>query len=172
MRWTGPQIHAQLPEISIFAATMGTAGRSILLCDPTTADGNAICRNYDWHESLFKEREALCGWSWVSNVSILGSMWTHTFISIATAPDQVVPGPRTYNLLVPLDFPWRDAVDFMEEGDANISYQRSLDLCRNGFLVGPSSGLALTGLLNFLEKRKAAGTLDELRNENGEIACK
>jgi hypothetical protein len=45
-------------------------------------------------------------------------------------------------------------------------------MCRNGFLVGPSSGLALTGLLSFLEKRKATNSLDELRNKNGEIACK
>lgn len=28
MRWTGPQIHRQLPEINVIAASMGTAGKA------------------------------------------------------------------------------------------------------------------------------------------------
>jgi hypothetical protein len=40
-----------------------------------------------------------------------------------------------------------------------------------GLLVGPSSGLTLVGLFNFLTKRKEGGTLDELRNADGEIPC-
>jgi cysteine synthase len=62
-------------------------------------------------------------------------------------------------------------MDFKEEVDSPSSYSKSLELCRNGLLVGPSSGLALTGLLNFLQKQKSEGTLDGLRNSNGEIPC-
>jgi cysteine synthase len=59
----------------------------------------------------------------------------------------------------------------MEEIGSFESYAKSLELCRNGLLVGPSSGLGLLGVLKFLEKKKAAGELDSLRNENGEIPC-
>jgi len=31
VRWTGPQIMAQLPEINVFAASMGTSGISSVL---------------------------------------------------------------------------------------------------------------------------------------------
>jgi cysteine synthase len=62
-------------------------------------------------------------------------------------------------------------MDFMEEVGSFVSYEKSLELCRNGLLVGPSSGLALVGLLNFLKKHKDLGRLDTLRNESGEIPC-
>jgi hypothetical protein len=72
---------------------------------------------------------------------------------------------------VPVEFPWREAMDFKEEVDSPSSYAKSLELCRNGLLVGPSSGLALVGLINFLQKRKSEGSLDQLRNLDGEIPC-
>lgn len=136
MRWTGPQIHAQLPDLSVFAASIGTAG---------TMTGT----------SLYLKKV---------NPSITG-------LGVLTAPNDRVPGPRTFNLLLPVEFPWRDSMDVIEEVDSFSSYERSLDLCRNGLLVGPSSGLALTGLLSFLQKRKDSRTLDALRNRAGEIPC-
>ncbi|KAF5379489.1 hypothetical protein D9615_006545 [Tricholomella constricta] len=136
MRWTGPQIHAQLPGISVIAASMGTAG---------TMTGTSLY--------LKKVRPSVTG------------------LGVLTAPGDRVPGPRTYNLLVPVDFPWRDSMDAMEEVDSPSSFEKSLELCRNGLLVGPSSGLALVGVLNFLKKRKDENTLDALRNEAGEIPC-
>ncbi|KAG5641815.1 hypothetical protein DXG03_004157 [Asterophora parasitica] len=136
MRWTGPQIHAQLPQISVFAASMGTGG---------TMTGTSLY--------LKSVRPSVTG------------------LGVLSAPGARVPGPRNYNLLVPVEFPWRDSMDAMEEVDAPSSYEKSLELCRNGLLVGPSSGLTLAGVLNFLKKRKDANTLDALRNESGEIPC-
>ncbi|KAJ7822256.1 cysteine synthase [Mycena olivaceomarginata] len=80
-------------------------------------------------------------------------------IGVATAPEDRVPGPRSLNVLRDIEFPWKEAHDVVEE------------LSRMGILAGPSSGLTLVGLFNFLTKRKAGGTLDELRNAGGEIPC-
>lgn len=59
----------------------------------------------------------------------------------------------------------------MEEIGTFESFKSSLELCRNGLLVGPSSGLALRGLLKFLTREKAEGRLDRYRNQDGEIPC-
>ncbi|KAF9465572.1 tryptophan synthase beta subunit-like PLP-dependent enzyme [Collybia nuda] len=136
MRWTGPQIISQLPGISVFAASIGTAG---------TMTGTSLY--------LKKVRPSITG------------------LGVLTAPNDRVPGPRSLNLLIPVEFPWRESMDFMEEVGSFVSYEKSLELCRNGLLVGPSSGLALVGLLNFLKKQKDLGALDTLRNESGEIPC-
>ncbi|KAJ7043195.1 putative cysteine synthase B [Mycena alexandri] len=131
MRWTGPQIYAQLPEIKVFAASMGTAGKSFIL-DASVASSS---------------------------------------IGVATAPEDRVPGPRSLNVLLDIEFPWREGHDVVEEVGSFEAYEKSMELSRNGLLVGPSSGLALVGVFNFLAKRKESGTLDELRNSNGEIPC-
>ncbi len=90
---------------------------------------------------------------------------------MCTAPDDRVPGPRSFSLLAPVEFPWRDSVDGIEEIASFESFEKSLELCRNGLLVGPSSGLALLGLIKYLEREKAENRLDSLRNEDGEIPC-
>ena len=78
-----------------------------------------------------------------------------------------------YSLLEPVTwFPWREAVHCIEEAAPFESYEKSLELCRNGLLVGPSSGLTLLGLLKYLQKQKDAGTLQDLKNEDGIIPCK
>jgi hypothetical protein len=46
-----------------------------------------------------------------------------------------------------------------------------MQLSRKGIVVGPSSGFALCGLLNYLENRVKNNTLDELREDNGDITC-
>ncbi|KAF7335535.1 Cysteine synthase [Mycena venus] len=92
-------------------------------------------------------------------------------VGVCTTPGDRVPGPRMFSLLAPVEFPWRDAVDCIEEVAPFESYEKSLELCRNGLLVGPSSGLALLGLFKFLDKKKATGELDSLRNEDGKIPC-
>jgi cysteine synthase A len=76
-----------------------------------------------------------------------------------------------FSLLAPVEFPWRDAVDCIEEVAPFESFEKSLELCRAGLLVGPSSGLALIGLFKFLEKKKKAGELDGLRGADGAIDC-
>ena len=65
--------------------------------------------------------------------------------------------------------PWRESVDAVVEVGTRESFKRSLELCRRGLMAGPSSGFALAGLVRFLEARRAAGELDALRNEQGEV---
>lgn len=90
---------------------------------------------------------------------------------VCTAPGDRVPGPRSYALLAPVEFPWRTAVDHIEEVGSHDSYSLSLDLTRNGLVCGPSSGFNLQGLYQFIAKRKTDGSLDELRGADGEIHC-
>jgi cysteine synthase A len=74
-------------------------------------------------------------------------------------------------LLKPVEFPWREAVDAIEEVNSYDSFSLSLDLCREGIVCGPSSGFNLQGLFQLLEKRKQAGTLAELAGPDGLVHC-
>lgn len=84
-------------------------------------------------------------------------------IGALRAADNYVAAVRTEKLLNVIELDWRDYVDSVEPVETEPSYSASLDLCRNGLLAGPSSGLALVGLLNYLAAKKAAGQLDSLR---------
>ncbi|USW57173.1 Putative Rhodanese-like domain, pyridoxal-phosphate dependent enzyme [Septoria linicola] len=132
VRWTGPQILKQLPEITLICAGMGTSG---------TMTGLG---------TYFKEAKP--------SVFRLG---------VVTAAGDRVPGPRSYALLAPVEFPWKEAIDHVEHVGSFESFSLSLNLCRNGLLCGPSSGFNLQGLFNLLEKRKVDGTISELRAEDG-----
>ncbi|KAJ5473697.1 hypothetical protein N7475_003263 [Penicillium sp. IBT 31633x] len=136
MRWTGPQILKQLPEINVLCAGMGTSG---------TMTGLG---------TYFK--------------SVKPSVYR---LGVCTAPGDRVPGPRSYALMRPVEFPWKAAVDTIEEVGSAESYTLSLNLCREGLVCGPSSGFNLQGLFQTLAKRKAAGTLSELAGPEGTIHC-
>ncbi|KAJ4216671.1 hypothetical protein NW759_009242 [Fusarium solani] len=136
IRWTGPQIFKQLPEINVICAGMGTSG---------TMTGLG---------TYFKEAKP--------SVYRLG---------VCTAPGDRVPGPRSFALMAPVEFPWKQAIDHIEEVDSHNSFSLSLDLCRQGIVSGPSSGFNLRGLYQFLEKRKAEGTLSELAGPDGTVHC-
>lgn len=136
IRWTGPQIFKQLPEINVICAGMGTSG---------TMTGLG---------TYFKEAKP----------SVLR-------VAVCTAPGDRVPGPRSFALLRPVEFPWKEAVDVLEEVGSRESFSLSLDLCREGLVCGPSSGFNLQGLLQMLEKRKTAGTLSELSGPDGLTHC-
>ena len=93
-------------------------------------------------------------------------------VGVMRAPDNYVPGVRTENLLKMVGFDWRKHLDQIERIETAISYQLSMELSRAGIIVGPSSGLALAGLLQYLEGMKAADRLNEIRNpESGDITC-
>lgn len=92
-------------------------------------------------------------------------------LGVCTAPGDRVPGPRSHALLEPVDFPWREVVDTIEEVGSVESYTSSLQLCREGLVCGPSSGFNLIGLFKMLEKRKTEGTLSDLRSEDGLAHC-
>ncbi|KAL1998574.1 hypothetical protein VTN02DRAFT_5952 [Thermoascus thermophilus] len=92
-------------------------------------------------------------------------------VGVCTAPGDRVPGPRSFALLAPVEFPWRETVDAVEHVGSFDSFRLSLQLIREGILCGPSSGFNLQGLFQFLEKRKAEGTLKDLAGEDGEVHC-
>lgn len=64
---------------------------------------------------------------------------------VCTAAGDRVPGPRLLALLSPVQFPWRDSVDAIEEVGSKDAFTNSLRLCREGLLCGPSSGFNLQG---------------------------
>ncbi|OJZ84252.1 hypothetical protein ASPFODRAFT_48255 [Aspergillus luchuensis CBS 106.47] len=92
-------------------------------------------------------------------------------LGVCTAPGDRVPGPRTFALMQVQEFPWREALDVHEEVSSYDAFSLSLDLCREGVVCGPSSGLSLKGLYQMLEKRKMAGTLRQLAGPDGSIHC-
>ncbi|KAK5988875.1 O-acetylserine (thiol)-lyase-like protein [Cladobotryum mycophilum] len=136
VKWTGPQVLAQLPEINVICAGMGTSGTM-------TGVGTYF---KDAKPSVFR-------------------------LGVCTAAGERVPGPRSYALLAPVQFPWKAAVDHIEEVGAHNSFSLSLELCRQGLVCGPSSGFNLRGLFQFIEKRKADGSLSELAGPDGDIHC-
>ncbi|KAH9882470.1 hypothetical protein J1614_000706 [Plenodomus biglobosus] len=136
VKWTGPQIHKQLPNINVLCVGMGTSG---------TMTGLG---------QYFKKAQP-----------------TVTRLGVCTAAGDRVPGPRSLALLGPVEFPWRDSVDVIEEVGSMDAFSLSLQLCRAGLICGPSSGFNLQGLFSFLEKRKAAGTLKDLAGPTGTIEC-
>ncbi|CUA75763.1 hypothetical protein RSOLAG22IIIB_11975 [Rhizoctonia solani] len=136
VRWTGPQIHAQLPKINIFAAAVGTSGTM-------TGTGSYL-------------------------KSVRPDMIN---LGVFTAPGDRVPGPRPIDLVQTVDLPWQEVIDASEHVSSKDSYRVSLELCRQGLLVGPSSGLSLMGLYQYLEKMKKSGELDSLRADDGNIYC-
>lgn len=91
-------------------------------------------------------------------------------LGVTTAPGDRVPGPRSEALLAPVQFPWRQAIDAMEWVGSTDSYSLSMRLCRFGLLVGPSSGFALQGLLQYLQKAKEQGQLDLWKASTGRDA--
>ena len=82
-----------------------------------------------------------------------------------------VPGVRTRGLLKLTGFGWERHVDNIQKVKTADSYRHSMALSRRGIVVGPSAGFALTGLLQYLAEQKKAGTLDALRERNGEVPC-
>jgi cysteine synthase len=93
-------------------------------------------------------------------------------VGVMRAPDQYVPGVRTEKLLNVVDFDWQEHLDVIERIDTVESYRKSMEMSRKGILAGPSSGLALAGLLQHLSGLKEQNRLDDIRKlEDGEIIC-
>ncbi|KAI1317768.1 tryptophan synthase beta subunit-like PLP-dependent enzyme [Xylariaceae sp. FL0255] len=92
-------------------------------------------------------------------------------LGVCTAAGDRVPGPRSFALLAPVEFPWKEATDHIEHVGSYDSFSVSLDLCREGIVCGPSSGFNLKGLFQYLSKSKADGTLSNLAGPDGEVHC-
>lgn len=78
-------------------------------------------------------------------------------IGVSRIANNPVPGVRTNNLLREIAFDWKSVLDHQEEVGTTESFKMSLELCRSGLFVGPSSGFALVGLFNHLSKQKLTG---------------
>ncbi|KAI9848553.1 MAG: hypothetical protein M1837_007222 [Sclerophora amabilis] len=94
-----------------------------------------------------------------------------TRVGVCTIPGDRVPGPRAHALLSPVKFPWREAVDTIEEVGSTDSYRLSMELSREGLICGPSSGFNLQGLYNFLQRHKDRRTLSDIAGPDGSIHC-
>ncbi|KAJ6784347.1 hypothetical protein PWT90_06166 [Aphanocladium album] len=126
IRWTGPQLWKQLPEINVFAMGMGSAG---------CVSGTGI---------YLKEQKP--------SVKVLG---------VCNAVNDPVPGPRPAPLMECSQFPWRETVDQVISVSSKASFAASLELSRQGIAAGPSSGMALQGLLDWLQTEKSEGRLSQ-----------
>lgn len=94
---------------------------------------------------------------------------TITTIGVARKVDSPVPGVRSKPRLALLHFPWQKWINELEEVGMKESYTASMKLCREGLLVGPSSGFAYAGLMHYLKRLKKGGRLDDIRDAQGEI---
>jgi len=93
-------------------------------------------------------------------------------LGVCNVETDLVPGPRELPMHESSPFPWKEVVDFTESVGSVESYRQSMKLCREGLIAGPSSGLALQGLFNFLQKAKDNGILSQYSEEStGEISC-
>lgn len=137
IRWTGPQLMKQLPEINIFCAGMGSAG-----C--ITGTGTFLKR-------------------------IKPSV---TIIGVCNKVADAIPGPRPFPLFASIAFPWKKVTDAVKEISSIESYRLSMAMSREGLICGPSSGMALKGLFEFLQEQKDLGQLpDYAEPSTGEISC-
>ena len=90
-------------------------------------------------------------------------------ISVVRKKNNPVPGPRTGDLLNETTFNWKSVSNKVVEVGTVESYSQSLELCRYGLLVGPSTGFNLKGLYKSLAVMKEKGELESLRDSNGYV---
>ncbi|CAF3609266.1 unnamed protein product [Fusarium graminearum] len=134
--------------------------------DETIINPNQYENNLNWNAHV----------KWTGTMTGLGTYFKESKpsvyrLGVCTAPGDRVPGPRSFALMAPVQFPWKKSVDHIEEVDSHNSFSMSLDLSRNGIVCGPSSGFNLTGLFQLIEKRKAEGSLSGLAGPDGTINC-
>jgi cysteine synthase A len=96
---------------------------------------------------------------------------TVQIVGVMREDGSYVPGVRTRGLLRLIGFDWERQVDDIQKVTTAAAYRNSMQLSRSGVVVGPSAGFALAGLLQYLQEKKNSGTLDSLRERNGEIQC-
>lgn len=69
------------------------------------------------------------------------------------------------------EFPWKTAVDAVENIGSVEAYRLSMLLSREGLIYGPSSGMTLEGLFRFLSQAREAGTLHKYAEPStGEVS--
>lgn len=93
-------------------------------------------------------------------------------VGVCNAEADIIPGPRELPMHATSPFPWKEVVDSLEVASSEDSYRLSLQLSREGLICGPSSGMNLQGLFEFIKRAKENGTLSEYADAStGEISC-
>ncbi len=90
---------------------------------------------------------------------------------VGVIPHDAVPGVRSEQRLKEVKFSWQGILDHQMTVTTRDAFKRSLELYRAGLFAGPSSGMALAGLLQMLSIEKDAGRLDQYRNTDGEVVA-
>ena len=80
-----------------------------------------------------------------------------------------IPGPRGEDSIRKLGFPWASVVDKTIPINQESAYEQSLNLIREGLLVGPSTGMQLAMINKMVTSMKKDNTLNNYRNKYGEI---
>ncbi len=88
-------------------------------------------------------------------------------LGVACEEGNPVPGVRDAERLGEVGFNWKGAMYMYTEATRIEAYRWSLKLWRHGVLAGPSSGLALSGLVSMLKTQ--VGYLNPFRNKKGEV---
>ena len=133
-------------------------------------------RMYHWYRDLFEITEAISYGPGVSPnefSAVFGEIKTNINDERVCCPvGDIIPGPRTLPLVEKSEFPWKQTVDAVEIVESVHAYRLSMLLSREGLICGPSSGMNLKGLLNFLQKAKENGELHRYAEPaTGEISC-
>jgi cysteine synthase B len=98
--------------------------------------------------------------------------WRENFttVPVILAPGYEIPGVRDRKRLKEIKLPWEKDPDKTVEITTRPSYLAAVWLNQAfGFPMGPSSGLAYLGCLKALADYKKAGTLDTVRDKNGQV---
>lgn len=91
-------------------------------------------------------------------------------VGVIVKEGEEVPGVRTLKRLEETALGWEQVVDHRQFVGTKDSYRRSLELARiASILAGPSTGFALQGLNQQIDQMIQNGTLDSVRNQNGEV---
>lgn len=80
-----------------------------------------------------------------------------------------IPGPRGEDATKKLGFPWEKVVDLELPIAEKPAFSASLKLIREGIFAGPSTGMQLAGILEFVRKAKAQKRLSAFRGQGGAI---
>lgn len=92
--------------------------------------------------------------------------------SVCNPVGDPIPGPRTLPLVEMCEFPWQKTVDAVEIVESVDAYRLSMSLSQEGLICGPSSGMNLKGLFNFLQNAKENGELHKYAEPaTGEVSC-
>lgn len=80
-----------------------------------------------------------------------------------------IPGPRGEENVKKLEFPWEKIADLELPIATKPAFEMSLKLIREGIFVGPSTGMQLAGILEFIAKIKKEKKLAILQKKNKNI---